>query len=109
MELMVFSIFARTISNLPAKAILKALDLESKILQFAADNYRVYLPEEAYSIFCFRQFVRAAKLGKTMTRCMPLPQDHLKFYKEIVIRLIDANELPQSAMAQFENTFSISR
>lgn len=108
MELMVFATFARTISNLPAKAILKALDLESKMLEFAAENYRVYLPEDAYSIFCFRQFVQAAKLGKTTTRCMPLPQDHLKFYQETVTRLIEANELPQSAREQFDNVFSIS-
>lgn len=109
MHLLVFDTFANTIETLSAAAILKALELESKMLEYDWENYRLYLPTEAYSIFCFRQFVRKARLGKTATRCQPLPAAHVKFYRQIVARLIQANELPQSALGQFDDTFSIAR
>ena len=109
MHLLVFGTFAKTIEALSAEAILKALDLESKMLEYDWENYRLYLEEEAYSIFCFRQFVRKAKLGKTTARCQPLPAEHVKFYRQTVARLIQANELPQSALEQFDNTFSTAR
>lgn len=109
MHLLVFDTFAKTIGALPGEAILKALDLESQTLEHDWENYRLYLPAEAYSIFCFRQFVRKAKVGKTARRCQPLPPAHLKFYRQTVARLVEANELPQSAVDQFDNTFSAVR
>ena len=109
MFLLVFDSFAETIKNLPAKAIIKALELESKMLEYDGENYRLYLPEEAYSIFCFRRFVQHVRLGKIMSRCMPLPADHVAFYRKTVGRLIEGNELPQSALKQFDNVFSTTR
>ncbi|HEV2454328.1 MAG TPA: hypothetical protein VGY98_08705 [Verrucomicrobiae bacterium] len=106
MHLLNFNIFAETIAKLPAGAILKALELESKMLEYEWENYRLYLPEEAYSIFCFRQFVRHTVFGKTPARCMPLPRNQVEFYRQTVVRLIEAKELPESALEQFEQTFS---
>ena len=40
---------------------------------------------------------------------MPLPPEHVKFYRQTVVRLIKANELPQSAMKQFDEAFSMGR
>jgi len=109
MHLLEFDVFARTIIALPAEAILKALELENKMLELESENYRLYLPGDCYSIFCFRQFVHHAKLGKTLTRCMPLPEAHVKFYRQTVTRLVEANELPQSALQQFDKAFSAAR
>ena len=109
MYLLVMDDFAKTVETLSAGAILNVLELESKLLEFDPENYRLYLPADAYSIFCFRQFVRSVKLGKTTSRCKPLPPEHVKFYRQTVTRLIEANELPQSARQQFDNTFSIAR
>ena len=108
MHLLVFDAFARTINNLPAEDILKALDLESFILKSYSENHRLYLPAEAYSIFCFGQFVRAAKCDEPMPNCKPLPPNHLKFYKQTVVRLIQANELPPSTLDQFDSAFPAS-
>lgn len=108
MHLLDFDTFAKTIEALPAKAILKSLELESKMLELESENYRLYLSGDPYSIFCFRLFVRRAKLGKSPVRCMPLPPEHVKYYRQTVDRLIQANELPRSALEQFDNWFSIA-
>lgn len=108
MYLMIFDEFARMFEDLPANAILKALELDSKMLEYDWENYRLYLPEDAYSIFCFRRFIRSARLGKSAPRCMPLPAKHVKFYRQVVDRLIQAKELPKSALKQFENEVSIA-
>ena len=101
-----FDEFARMFADLPATAILKALELESKMLEYDWENYRLYLPEDAYSIFCFRRFTRSARLGKPAARCMPLPSKHVKFYRQTVARLIQENELPDSALEHFDSEVS---
>lgn len=106
MHLVHFDIFARTISNLPPEAILKTLDLGSKSLEHISENYRLYLPADAYSIFCFRQFVRDIIAGKTVTICGPLPSAHVRFYRQTVTRLVQANEMDESALEKFDNAFS---
>ncbi len=105
MYLLVFEIFAKTISKLPTEAILQLLDLECEMLERDAEIHRLYLPRDAYSIFCFRQFVRMVKFGEEMPFCPPLPPDHLEFYKETVVRLVHAKELPESAMKAFDDVF----
>lgn len=103
MHLLDFDTFAKTIETLSGEAIVKALELNSKMFGYDPENYRLYLPEDAYSIFCFRQFVREAKLGKTMPCCGPLPAEHVRFYRQTVERLIEADELPKSALEEFDN------
>lgn len=105
MHLLVFDIFARTMKNLSTEAILKALDLESISLERDSGKHRLYLPADAYSIFCFRQFVRAMTHGGAMPNCKPLPPGHLKFYKQTLVRLIQASELPESTLEQFDLAF----
>lgn len=101
----IFDIFSKMISNLPQDAIINALDRECQMLADDMENRRLDSPEAAFSITCFRQFVHAAKDGKTMQHVKSLPLDHIEFYKETVVRLIQAGELPQSAMSQFDSTF----
>ncbi|HEY1790328.1 MAG TPA: hypothetical protein VGJ73_19435 [Verrucomicrobiae bacterium] len=105
MHLLVFEIFARTITNLSPAAILKALDLESPSLERYSDNYRLFLPADAYSIFCFRQFIRSTKLGGNMPPCKSLPPGHVTFYRQTVERLIEANALAKSTLEQFDLLF----
>ncbi|MGH7940081.1 MAG: hypothetical protein ACREE6_06005 [Limisphaerales bacterium] len=104
-HLLVFDLFARMITSLPAGVILKALDLEAKMLERDSENHRLYLPADAYSIFCFRQFVRVVKFGGTIPNCKPLLPAHLNFYKKTVARLIEAKELPESATKAFDDAF----
>jgi hypothetical protein len=105
MPLQIFGRFTRTITNLPAEAVIKALDLECKMLEEDLDHQRLSSSEDASSILCFRQFVRMAKFGAAMRCTKALSPDHIDFYKETIVRLIQANELPESAMEQFDYTF----
>jgi len=101
----VFDVFKRTIGGLPPKAFLKALDRECKMLEYDLETDRLSVPEDALSIVCFRQFVRTVKDGKAMHCVKPLPPDHTEFFKTLVVKLIDAKELPSTAMDLFDYTF----
>jgi hypothetical protein len=105
MPLQIFDRFTRTITNLPAEAVIRALDIECKMLEDDLDHQRLSSSEDAGSILCFRQFVRMAKFGEAMHRIKPVSPDHVEFYKETIIRLVKAKELPESAMEQFDCTF----
>jgi hypothetical protein len=101
----IFDLFARMITDVPAREVIHELDLESKMLEH--DLWRRHLPltQEAFSILRFCQFVRAAKTGREMCFVDALPPDHIEFYKTTVVRLIQANELPLSATNQFDHIF----
>ncbi len=104
----IFSIFSRMVSNLPAQAILKALEAECKMLQDDFEHYRVGFTEDILSILCFGQFVKMVKTDSVIRCSSHLPPDHAEFYKETIIRLIQAGELPESAMGQFDYAFKSS-
>ena len=103
----IFKDIARKISNLPDRGILEALDIECKTFRRDLGNCRLDLPSEVYSVLYFRLFVRAAKVGDSINCIVPLPADHIKFYRETLVRLVQANELPPSAISHFESTFAI--
>jgi hypothetical protein len=105
MQLHIFELFARTITKLPAQCVLKALDLQCQMLKTDIESKRLPLPDDSFSIFYFREFVRSVKLGQTLHCSKFLPQDHVEFFKETTVRLVQANELPKAAMAQFECAF----
>jgi hypothetical protein len=102
-----FDLFTRTIAALPIKAVVKTLDLECKMLEDDFERQRLASTEDAFSILCFRQFVRMAKSGEAMQCVKPLPPDHVEFYKETIVRLVQAEELPASAMKQFDYAFHL--
>lgn len=106
MALQVFRLFTSMIGGLPPEAILKAVDLQCEMLENDLKNRRLPAPEDAFSIFCFREFVRAIKLGKVMRDVRALPPDHIEFFKKTVVRLVQADELPQTAMDQFDHLFA---
>jgi hypothetical protein len=105
MEFRIFELFARMVRKLPAEGILKTLDLECQMLKNDIQNNRLPLPEDASSIFYFREFVNAVKVGRTPNCGRPLPADHIEFFRETIGRLVQARELPQAAMDQFDHAF----
>lgn len=105
MPLRIFDLFARMVREVPAQCIFKALDVECQMLKSDVQHDRLPLPEDAFSIFYFREFVQAAKLGQAPGCSQPLPPDHIKFFKETIVRLVEADELPRSAMEQFDYVF----
>jgi hypothetical protein len=105
MPLYHFDIFVRTITGLPITAVIKALDLEAKMLDDDCKNRPFTSRNDAFSILSFRQFVRTAKLGEAVLPVKSVPPDHAAFYKKTIGRLVQANELPPIAMEQFDLTF----
>lgn len=93
------------IGNIPASVILEALDAECKMLEDDVKHSRLKLTGDALSIFCFRGFVQMVKRGNVLRCATDLPPEHIEFYKETVIRLIRAGELPSSAVNEFDWAF----
>lgn len=100
-----FDLFAEKIITMPAKAIVDALGLDCKILEFDLRAYRPAFAEDEYSILCFRQFLRSAKSGSRVYPRRCLPPDHLELYKHTIVRLVHEAELPSTAMEDFEGAF----
>lgn len=100
-----FDLFAERIVTVPAKAILKDLDLNCKLLEEDLSLYRSAFRTDEYSVLCFRQFVRTAKSGNGNYPRQCLPPDHLELFKHTVIRLVYAGELPPAAIDQFDGAF----
>lgn len=103
----IFRIFSNVIRNLPTPAILKTLDAECHMLEDDMEHYRFNMTPDVLSILCFRGFVKMAK-AETVMRCyLRIPPEHVEFYKETIVRLVQAGELSPSAMEQFDEAFLI--
>jgi hypothetical protein len=105
MDLRVFELFSKMIGDVPAQGVLKALDIECEMLKSDVENNRLPLPEDAFSIFYFREFVHAIRIGRTLISRRPLPAGHVKFFRETIVRLVQADELPQAAVERFDHAF----
>jgi hypothetical protein len=105
----IFGPFERMVQRLPAKAILQGLELEYRMLLDDLQFNRYALTEEANSILCFRGFIQTAKFGGTMYFARPFSLEHHEFYRQTVIRLIEANELPPEALGEFDHIFAPAR
>ena len=100
-----FDLFAAKIIAMPAKAILGALGLHCKILEQDLSRHRSAFAQDEYSILCFRQFIFSARSGGGIYPRRCLPPDHLELYKHTVIRLVHVDELPSTAMDDFDGAF----
>jgi hypothetical protein len=103
----IFRIFAKMIDDIPAVAVLKALDVECRMLEDDLAHYRLTMTTDTFSILCFREYVQMAKLGIFLHCSMHLPVEHMEFYKETLVRLIQAGELPPSAINEFDHVFKL--
>ncbi|HUA65818.1 MAG TPA: hypothetical protein VME24_08230 [Alphaproteobacteria bacterium] len=91
---------------LPGKAIVQALELEYRMIQNDFERNRYPLTEECHSILYFREFVQVVRVGGEVFFTRPFPPEHCEFYRQIVVRLIDANELPREALEKFDKLFA---
>lgn len=104
-----FNTFAEKIAGMPAKAILKSMDLGCKLLEEDLDGYRSSFTGDEFSILYFRQFLRTARSGEAMHCIRCFPRSHIEFYKRTVTRLVQAGELSSSALERFEGAFAAAR
>ena len=104
-----FELLTRTITSVPARAVIRFLDLECNMVERDSEHDNFAGSQDANSVLLFRQFVLTAKRGEVMHPVSPLPPDHIEFYKKTILRLVQANELPSSAMEQFDHAFQLPR
>jgi len=101
-----FEVFAGMIDGTPAKAIIRAVELERWMLEDDLRLGRVSAYEETTaSVLCFCQFVNAVIHGGVIPS-VKLPVAHVVFYRKTVMRLIEVGALPHNAKGQFDETFS---
>ena len=53
-------------------------------------------------------YAQQGMVGLYRLYLVPLPADHIEFYKKTVVRLVGGKELPALAMNQFDSTFVIA-
>jgi hypothetical protein len=95
------------VEGLPAKAIFRATEMERRMLEDDISSKRIPLTSGEFSVLDFCHFLEAVRLGvDTIPSAMRVEQT--AFYRKIVERLVEVEELPPYAIAQFDATFSSS-
>lgn len=102
----IFGPFIKMVQRLPANAIVQALGIESRMIQNDFERHRYALTDEAQSILYFREFIQAVKFGSELYFTRPFPPEHCDFFRQTVVRLIEANELPPQALETFDHLFA---
>ena len=102
----IFGPFVKMVQRLPAKAIGQALEVEYRMVQNDFERYGFALTEEALSILYFREFIQMAKYGGELFFTRPFPPEHCEFYRQTLVRLIEANEVPPDAVEKFDQLFA---
>ncbi len=106
MRLSLINHLANTLEILPARAILKTLELESQMLKDDLLNDRPIPVGEAQSVLDFYEFIRLIKSGSPTKKPISANPFHpMDFYRKTIDRLVAAGELPATAVAQFEAAF----
>ena len=103
-----FERFAEMVEKLPARAILKAVQLERQMLESDLAQKRALPMADARSIMAFCDFLQH---GPAITRVsrISIPIQHVGFYRSTVKRLVQDGELPYQAGEVFEHSFSAAR
>ena len=105
MKTHLFESFAEMVNGLPAAGILKAVELEHRMLENDLLYQRGSETCEITSVLSFCQFIGAVVRGDDIFP-IELPARHVAFYRDVVKWLIAAGELPADAKEQFDSTFS---
>ena len=105
MDYELFMSFSRIIGLIPAKTVLRAVELERWMIQDHLTSPQAEHRHDAVSILSFWYFLRSVRFGEEMHPASP-PPEHLPFYRETVERLVEARELPANATEQFDYAFA---
>jgi hypothetical protein len=100
-----FESFCELLETLPASHVLKAAEAERTRLEDDLTRKRIVCRDEARSVASFCDFVTAAARGVHYS-FPELPVEHCAYYRKVVQRLVEAEELPASARNDFEVSFS---
>jgi len=100
-----FESFCVTIGQLPPPVVVKFAARERQTIEDDFQRFNKELREEELSIWNFCRFLENAATGVDIPPCL-LPSDHVKAYRAIVVKLVQAGQLPASAKQQFDTTFT---
>jgi len=102
-----FNAFADLVELLSPALVIQATELQGGILERALDRNRPVPRDEAMSIISFCRFIRAIRQspGSLPLFAPPIPSVQLAFYRKTVSRLIQAGELPESTLREFDYIF----
>jgi hypothetical protein len=101
-----FELFAETIDRIPTKAVPILLRREYETLQDALLHRRITDTPEVNSVMCFCLFMNTLEDQEIDFPMLQLPIKHVTFYRKIVLQLIAAGEIPETARAKFDTVFS---
>jgi hypothetical protein len=91
---------------MPAKGVLNAVELQRRMIEDDLLHKRNLAVEEATSVLRFCRFIETVKLGLNDSSPCVVPVHHVAFYWKIVMKLVEAGELPAHAQRQFEAVFA---
>jgi hypothetical protein len=105
MKVKLFESFTKSLDRLPAKKILKTIETEGQMLRDDLLQRRVE-EQDLATISSFCEFVKAASVGEVNSP-VELPPNYRMDCRRIILRLIEAGELPSTAQEQFNLTFPV--
>lgn len=104
MRLSLFDSFADMIKTIPVGAIIRTLAREQHMIEEDLAYRRPVSLKEAESILNFCYYIEAVRKGSPgWAFTIPLPPEHLDFYRKTLDRLIAAQELPPGAREEFDS------
>ena len=108
MRLSLFASFADMIETIPVGAVIRTLEREQRMVEEDLAHQRPVSLKEAESILNFCYFVEAVREGSpAWAFTLPLPPEHLAFYRNTLDRLIAAQHLPPEAKIEFDGTAAV--
>jgi hypothetical protein len=92
------------LENLPAKAVLKVVAAERRMIEDDLNNKRVALDHEVTSVLAMCQFLEAAAEGRTIA--LPgMMMGEWTSCEGVIRKLVAAGELPKSIETYFDTAF----
>ncbi len=107
MGIPIFERFADMVERLPTKAVIGAIELERQMLEDDLARKRTMPLEDVRSIIAFCNFLEN---GNDIARGpkIPVPIQHIAFYRQTVKRLVEGGELAPERGALFDAVFTLS-
>lgn len=104
-----FDSFVKMIEEIPPEGVIRAVELQCKMLRDDLANRRVEMIDDVLSIQSFHSFLQQAGGERGTAAVVFLPVMHEQFYRKTVERLVNAEILPADAMALFDKIFSVRK
>jgi hypothetical protein len=100
-----FESFCDLMESIPPKAVLRAAEVERKMVEDDLEHKRTERDPCVISVLSFCNFLTSAVCG-VYASMAALPVEHRIFYAKVVQRLVDAGELPLETTVHFNSIFA---